>query len=167
MSRQQKRFPSLIAACSVVMICGALAPAVHAADDQDRNDATLVGAWRASIIFPGVPIEFFALFAFNEGGTVTERFGSAVAGPALTGSIGVWKKVGRNTFAATMENFEDTDGDGLFDLRHRVRLTWHLVDRDNLMGTSTVDLLSIDGTPLGPSFPGATIQAARMRVMPE
>jgi hypothetical protein len=134
-----------------------------------------VGTWRASITFPGAPIEFFDLIAFNEGGTVTDRFGSVFDGPALSVSIGVWKKVGNktfaatdNTFAATMENFHDTDGDGRFDVRHRVRLTLHLVDRNNFMGTSTVDTLSVDGTTqLGPSSPSVPIHGTRMRVIPE
>ena len=168
MSKQQKRFLSVVAACSVVLFCGALAPAVHAADDQDRDDATLVGTWRASITFPGAPIEFFDLIAFNEGGTVTDRFASVFDGPALSVSIGVWKKVGYGTFAATIENFQDTDGDGRFDVRHRVRLTLHLVDRNNFTGTSTVDTLSLDGTTrLGPSSPSAPTQGTRMRVIQE
>lgn len=168
MSTQQKRFLSLIAACSVVIVCGALAPAVHAADDPDRDDATLAGTWRATITFPGAPIQFFDLMAFNEGGTVTDRFASVFDGPALTVSVGVWKKVGYRTFAATIENFQDTNRDGRFDVRHRVRLTLHLVDRDTFTGTSTVDTLSLDGTTqLGPSSPSAPIDATRMQVIPE
>ncbi len=121
-----------------------------------------------SITVPGVPIEFFDLIAFNEDGTLTDRFGSRVAGPGLTVSIGVWEKVGRDTFAATLENFEDTDGNGRFDVRHRVRQTIYLVDRDTYAATATVDTLSVDGTTqLRPSSPGTMIQGTRMRVIPE
>jgi hypothetical protein len=165
MSQQRRRRLFTIGAfCTIALLSAALPGATLAADDRD-HDATLVGTWRESIIFPGVPIEFFDLVAFHEDGTVTERFDS---GPALSGSIGVWKKVGHGTFAVLMENYEDIDLDGTFDVRYRLRLTYHVVDRDTLMATGTSDTLSIDGTTqLSPPFTGVTIRATRMRVIPE
>ena len=56
--------------------------------------------------------------------------------------------------------------DGTFDVRYRIRVTYHVVDRNTLTGTGTSDTLSVDGsTELAPPFPGATVQATRMRVM--
>ena len=147
----------------VVSVGLSVAPhAALAADDRDGNDVTLVGTWRETLIFPGLPNEFSDLIAFHADGTVTERF---VSGPGST-AMGVWKKVGRGTFAVTFENFEDRDGDGNFDMRFRVRLTYHVIDRNTLTATATVDHLSVDGTPES-SFSGITIQATRMRVMRE
>jgi hypothetical protein len=140
-----------------------------AGDDQDRDDATLVGTWRTSIVFAGVPFEFFSLEAFNEGGTMTDRFGGGSSGPGTSVSLGVWKKIsGRGNFAATFEGFEDSDSDGSFDRRFLVRSTIHLLDRERFTATSTVDNLTLDGTTLlGPPFPGITVQATRMHVIRE
>jgi hypothetical protein len=166
MSEQRSRLLCMLGAFwMIVLLCSALPGAVLAADDKDRDEATLVGTWRESVIFPGVPIEFSDLISFHEDGTLTERFGT---GPALSAGIGVWKKVGRGTFAVTFENFEDTDHDGTFDVRYRIRVTYHVVDRNTLTATGTSDTLSVDGTTqLAPSFPGATIQATRMHVIRE
>src|SRR6185503_16552554 len=120
--------------------------ALAADDDQERDGATLVGTWRETITFSGVPLEFFDLIAFNADGTLTDRFASRVDGPALSESIGVWKKVGRGTYAVTLENFSDTDRDGLWDVRFRIRLTYHVVDRDHVTATGTSDTLSVDGS---------------------
>ena len=155
------------AACSIALFAAGVSGVALAGDDRDQEDTTLVGTWRESIMFPGVPIEFFDLIAFTEDGTVNERFGSLVDGPSLSESIGVWKKVGRGTFAVTMENFSDNDHDGRFDVRFRLRATYHVIDRNSLTATVTGDTLSVDGTTqVGPSFT-ATIQSTRMRVMPE
>jgi hypothetical protein len=159
----------LIGVVFSISLLGAALPGTAAvADDPDRSVMSLVGTWRESIMFPGVPIEFFDLIAFNADGTLTERFGSRVDGPGLSEGIGVWTKVGADTFAATFENFADTDGDGLFDVRFRIRLTVHVVDRDVLSATGTSDTLSVDGnTELGSPSSGITIRGTRMRVMPE
>jgi hypothetical protein len=82
---------------------------------------------------------------------------------------GVWKKIsGRGNFAATLEGFDDMDFDGVFDRRFRVRLTIQLLDHDSFTATATIDNLTLDGaTPLGPPFPGFTVQGTRMQVIPE
>ncbi len=165
MSQLRSRLMPLVQVmCSLALLVHVLPDSALAADDRDRDEAVLVGTWRESIIFPGVPIEFFELVAFHEDGTLTERFGS---GPALSAGIGVWKKVGRGTFAVTLENLEDTNHDGTFDVRYRIRATYH-VERDTVTGTATSDTLSLDGmTQLGPSFPGITVRGTRMRVTRE
>jgi hypothetical protein len=169
MTEQRSRLGSIVKlACSIALLVSVLPANARATEDQDRDDATLVGTWRETVSFPGVPIEFVDLIAFHEDGTLTERLASPVDGPALSTSIGVWKSVGRRTFAAVLENFSDTDGDGLWDVRFRIRLTFRLVDRNTLTGTATSDTLSVDGTTqFGPSFPGITIQGTRMRVIRE
>jgi hypothetical protein len=168
MTRKRRHLTSLTrSVCSIVLCVSALPAVALAGDDRDPNDTTLVGTWRESIMFPGVPIEFFDLIAFNADGTLTERFGSVVDGPSITVSIGAWKKIGRGTFAVTMENFSDNNRDGNFDVRFRLRATYHVIDRDTLTATVTGDTLSVDGrTEVGPPF-SATIQGTRMRVMPE
>lgn len=170
MFQQRSRFLSMIGVFwMIVLLLSALPGAVLAADDQDRDGATLVGAWRTSIVFPGVPFEFFSLEIFNEGGTMTDRFGGGPSGPGTSVGSGVWKKIrGRGNFAATLEGFNDTDGDGVFDQRFRIRLTIQLLDRETFTATGTSDNLTLDGTtPLGPPFSGITVQATRMHVIPE
>jgi hypothetical protein len=84
-------------------------------------------------------------------------------------SSGVWDKIpGRGNFAATFEGFLDSDSDGSFDLRTRVRLTIQLLDDDTLTMTGTAEFLSLDGTTLllGP-FSGIPVEGTRMRVIRE
>jgi hypothetical protein len=157
--------PAMRAACSIALVVTGLSGAALAADDRDGGDATLVGTWREIVVFPGVPFEFPDLIAFHADGTVTERFGS---GPGLSAGLGVWKQIGRGTFAVTFENFEDTNHDGTFDVRYRIRLTYHVIDRNTLTATATNDFYSVDGTTqIAASFPGTTVQATRMRVLRE
>ena len=62
MSQQRRRFLSMVGVVSLIaLVCGALPGAVLAGDDQDHDDATLVGTWRNSIFFAGAPGEFFSL----------------------------------------------------------------------------------------------------------
>ena len=88
--------------------------------------------------------------------------------PGHTTSIGVWKRTNGHDYAATFELFQDSNGDGLFDLRLRVRLTIHLVDGDTISGSSTIDILTLDGTTqiAGP-FAGLPLEGTRFRVIPE
>jgi hypothetical protein len=61
--------------------------------------------------------------------------------------MGVWKSVrgaGRRT--ATFEFFWDSDGDGAFDRRLRVRSPIQLLDRDAWIADSATDVLALDGT---------------------
>jgi hypothetical protein len=151
----------------IVLLCSALHGAVLAADDQDQDDATLVGAWRTSVLFPDGHFQFFTFSVFHREGTWTDRV--SALGPATSVGSGVWKKIsGRGNFAATLEGFDDMDFDGVFDRRFRVRLTIQLLDHDSFTATATIDNLTLDGaTPLGPPFPGFTVQGTRMQVIPE
>lgn len=170
MSKQRSRFLSMMRVVWLIaLVCGALPGAVLAADDQDRDDAALVGTWRTNIIFAGVPFEFFSLDVFNEGGTMTSTFGGGPSGPGTSLASGVWKKIaGHGNFATTFEGFDDSDSDGSFDRRYLVRLTIHLLDRQKFTATGTIENLTLDGAiPLGPPFPGITVQATRMRVIRE
>ena len=74
----------------IALLCGALPATVLAGDDQDRDDATLVGAWRTSVVFPGSSLRVFSLEVFNAEGIMTNRV-SAV-GPGTSVGSGVWKK---------------------------------------------------------------------------
>ena len=150
----------------IVLLAGALPGGVLASEAHDDEDARLVGTWRTTVRFPGIPNEFFTLMAFNPGGTMTDRIADT---PRTSLGTGVWKKLrGHGRFAVTFDVFEDTDSDGFFDRRLLVRLTIHLVDGDTLTATGTIDALTLDGTTLlaGP-FPGALIKGTRMRVMRE
>lgn len=170
MSDERSRFLLMMRVVWLIaLLCGALPSAVLADDDQNRDDASLVGTWRTSIVFAGVPFQFFSLETFNQGGTMTDRFGGGPSGPATSVGSGVWKKIaGPGNFAATFEGFDDSDSDGFFDRRFLVRLTIHLMDRETFVATGTIENLTVDGTtPLGPPFPGITVHATRMRVTPE
>ena len=167
MSNQPNRLRrSIGVACAMMLLGGALAAPVRANDTKDRDDARVVGTWRVRILFPGFPTEFFTLETFNEGGTMTEVF---VDGPRTSVSNGVWKKIhGPGNYAGTIEGFIDTDADGFYDRRFRVRLTIHLLDDDTLTATATSDNLTLDGAVVTtPSLPGITIRATRMRVLRE
>ena len=113
MSKQRIRFLTMMwVVWLIALLYGALPGTVLAGDDQDHDDATLVGTWRNRIVFTGFG-EFFSISVFNQGGTMTDRFAS---GPGLSVGSGVWKKIsGRGNFAATFEGFDDTNSDGFFD----------------------------------------------------
>jgi hypothetical protein len=100
MSKRRSRLLSTIGVFwMIVLFCGALPGAAQAADDQDH--ARLVGTWRTTVRFPGVPIDFSTLMVVNPGGTMTDRFAD---GPRTSLSCGVWKKLrGHGKFAATFE----------------------------------------------------------------
>jgi hypothetical protein len=147
-----------------IVLCCALTGAVFADDDDKRVTPSLQGTWRVTVN-PGTPNQFFSLVEFNEGGTMTEEAST----PRHTTSIGVWKKIGgHGNFAVTFELFLDSNSDGSFDSRIRVRQTIHLLDDDTITGTSTVDVLTLDGTTqvAGP-FPGIPLEGTRMKVMRE
>jgi hypothetical protein len=148
----------------IVLLCSALPGTLLAGDDQDHEDATLVGTWRITIN-PGTPQQVFGLTVFNKGGTMTVT--NSI--PRITINSGVWKKIpGHGNFAATFEDFEDSNSDGAFDSRAPVRVTMHLLDDDTITGTGTVDVLTLDGTThvAGP-FPGIPFEGKRMHVVPE
>jgi hypothetical protein len=148
----------------IALLCCALTGAVFADDDDEKVTTSLQGTWRVTVN-PGTPQEFFSLVEFNKWGTMTEEAST----PRHTTSIGVWKKIhGDRDFAATFELFLDGDSDGFFDSRIRVRQTIHLLDDDTFTGTSTVDVLTLDGTTqLAGPFPGIPLEGTRMRVMRE
>ncbi len=152
--------------CSLALCCALTgAGAVFADDDDERVTPSLQGTWRVTVL-PGTPNQFFSLMEFNKGGTMTEEAST----PRHTTSIGVWRKIrGHGNFAATFELFEDSNSDGSFDSRLRVRLlTIHISDDDTITGTSTIDVLTLDGTTqvAGP-FPGFPPEGTRMRVIRE
>jgi hypothetical protein len=167
MSKQRSRFLSVVGVFwMIVLLCGALPGAVLAGDGNDDDDARLVGTWRTTVQFPGVPIDFSTLMVVNAGGTMTDRFAD---GPRTSLSSGVWRKLrGRGRFAATFEGFSDSDSDGSFDQRFLVRMTIQLMDDNTLTATGTLDTLTLDGTtPVSGSLSGILVKATRMRVMRE
>lgn len=157
-------FPSQVGAQPEAQSASSLTGTVFADDDDERETTSLQGTWRVTIL-PGTPNQFFSLMEFDKGGTMTEA--SSIA--ANTTSIGVWKKIrGHGNFATTFELFFDSDADGIIDSRYRVRTTIHLLDDDTFTGTSTLDVLTLDGTTqvAGP-FPGLPLEGNRMKVMRE
>ena len=148
----------------IMLLCCALTGAVFADDDDESETPNLQGTWRVTLL-PGAPNQFFSLMEFNKGGTMTEEASS----PRHTTSIGVWKKIrGHGNFAATFELFFDSDSNGLFDSRYRVRQTIHLSDDDTFTGTLTIDVLTLDGTThLAGPFAGIPLEGKRMRVKRE
>lgn len=145
-----------------IALCFSLSNAV-VAHSQDEGMASLEGTWRVTVL-PGTPSQFFSLMQFNKSGAMTEEASS----PGHTTSIGTWKRIQGHDFGATFELFHDSDSDGLFDKRLRVRITIQMVDADTITGTSTVDVLTLDGTSqvAGP-FPGLPLSGKRMSVIPE
>jgi hypothetical protein len=154
-------------------------PVAHAGDD-DRE--SLVGTWRLTVSDPGGG--FLSLTTFNADNTLIDRPSTSTT---VGLGVGVWKAIcdddddhsdrpGRGNehrhcdpseYAATFDSFIDSDFDTNFDIRARIRLTVY-VENDTLTGTGTIEILSLDGSQLldGP-FPGATIVATRMTVIPE
>ena len=167
MSKQRSRFMSVAGVFSIVaLLCGGLPRAALAGGVNDDDDSRLVGTWRTTVLFPGVPNEFSTLMVVNPGGTMTDRIADT---PRTSIASGVWKRLrGHSRFAATFEVFEDTDSDGFFDRRLRVRSTIQLVDDDTFTATNTLDVLTLDGATLtaGP-FSGIVQEATRMRVIRE
>ena len=148
--------------CTIVMCC-ALAGTSLANIEDDTSPTSLQGTWRVTVL-AGTPGQFFSLMQFNKGGTVTE----VASTPRHTSSIGVWEKIQDHDFAATFELFQDTNSDGLYDKRLRVRLTLHLIDNETFTGSSSVDVLTLDGeTQVAGPFSGLSIDGKRMKVIPE
>jgi hypothetical protein len=167
MSRQRRHLIVRIGiACVIALLSGTLSGPVRAHDTNDRDDPSLVGTWRVTISFPGVPIEFYSLETFHDGGTMTDFYGES---PRFGPYAGVWKRIrGQRHFAATFEDFFDGDSDGSYDGRFRVRLTLHMLDADTFVGTATIDTLTLDGTTATTApFPGTTVRATRMKVVRE
>lgn len=158
----EERHRKLIRVLSIVgLLCCALPSAVLA---NDNREGKLVGTWRITL-FPESPNPFFSLFVFNVGNTMTERIGVH----SISTVSGVWKRTsGRGTFALTSEGFADNDADGVFETRFQGRWTIYL-NGDTLTGTFTVDLLNLDGTPMGrpPAVQNAPFVGTRMVVLPE
>jgi hypothetical protein len=165
MSKQQSGFRYVMHfACLIALLCGVLPSTVLAGDDQDNADGKLAGTWRNRIVNE-FGHEFFSISVFNEEGTMTDSFS---LGPMVSGGSGVWRKIpGRGNFAATFEVFQDTNSDGFFDTRFRIRFTIHLLDRESFTATFKGDAVSLDGTTLLGAQPGGTIQGTRMHVIPE
>lgn len=166
MSKQRSRLLSIVACVWMITLLCALPGRAMAADDQDDDAARLVGTWRTTVRFPGIPIDFSTLMIVNPGGTMSDRFAD---GPRTSVSYGVWKKLrGHGKFAVTFEGFEDTDSDGSFDRRFLVRMTIQLVDDDTLTATATIVDLTLDGaTLLSAPVSGILTKATRMRVIRE
>jgi hypothetical protein len=164
-SKQRSRFLSMMRVVWLIaLLSSALPGPVLAGDDQDHDNATLVGTWRNRIVFTGFG-EFYSISVFNQGGTATDRFSS---GPGLSVGSGVWKKIpGRGNFAATFEVFDDSNSDGFFDRRFRIPMTIHLLDHERFTATFKGDEVSLDGTTLLAPQAGGTIQGTRMHVIPE
>ena len=167
MSRQPRHlFVRIGIVCVIAVLCGALSGPLRAHDTKDRDDPSVVGTWRVTITFPGVPIEFYSLETFHDGGTMTDFYGES---PRFGPYAGVWKRMrGQGHFAATIEDFFDGDSDGNYDGRFRVRLTLHMLDADTFVGTAAIDTLTLDGTTATtPPFLGTTVRATRMKVVRE
>lgn len=146
-----------------ILLCCALTGTAFAVDDDESINPRLQGTWRVTVL-PGTPFQFFSLMTFNKGGTMVEEAST----PRHTTSIGAWKKIQSGDFAATFELFEDSNSDGAFDTRLRVRLTIHLQDVETFTGTSTIDVLTLDGnTQVAGPFSGLPLEGKRMKVLPE
>ena len=161
MSSTKKRLSLLAVAGSVVAIVAVAA----APPTLPSAGANIVGTWRLAVSTP-VPGEedFFDLVVFDKRNTVTDRV-SFSSGNTM--GIGVWERIaGHDTYAVTLEAFDDADLDGTFDARLQVRFTLQ-VDGDTLSGTATVDVFTVDGNTLLVSIPGFILEGTRMTVIPE
>lgn len=134
---------SRIGFLSILLVCLAV-PSVVWASSRSAKDAALVGTWRA-ILNPDTPNEIFVLLVFHADRTMTATTS------AMQQSIGsgVWKKAhGHNVFTAEFELFGDSDSDGEFDVRARIRPTIELLDRDTYSATNTLEWFTLDGNTL-------------------
>lgn len=127
----------------ILLVCLAMPSAVFAGRDNHKG-AALVGTWRVTVN-PDTPAEVFVLLVFHADRTMT----------ATTSTIrqsigsGVWKKTHRNdVFTAEFEFFVDSDWDGEFDVRARIRPTIELLDRDTYSATNTFELFTLDGNTM-------------------
>lgn len=162
MSIQRIRFWSTMRIVGLVaLLCGST---VVVADDATGDNARLVGTWR-NRVHSANGYTLFGITAFNQGGTLTDRFS---LGPMVSVGNGVWTKIpGAGNFAAMFEVFQDTNSDGFFDTRFRIRMTIRLLDHDSYTATFKGDAVSLDGTTLLGPQPGGTIEGTRMQVIPE
>ncbi len=153
-------------------------PVAHAGDD-DHHGKGLVGTWRLTVSDPGGG--FLSLTTFHADNTLIDRPSTS---PHVGVGVGVWEAIcddhgdrrrrgdkhrhcDQSDYAATFDSFVDSNFDNSFDIRVRVRLTVY-VENDTLVGTGTIEVRTLDDSQLlaGP-FPGATLEATRMTVIPE
>jgi hypothetical protein len=105
--------------------------------------------------------DFFILMDFSEGGA------ARYTDQGLSSGIGVWAKTSGSNFAATFEEFVDSDSDGSVDARLRFRATIQLASANALEGTVTAELVSLDGSTVVFVLGHTTIIGTRMVVIPE
>ncbi len=164
MSRQRRlRCPAVrgVLGCFVLLACALPVSALAGPDDESPH--ALQGTWRV-VGFPGTPNQFYATMAFNEGGTLTAIVDS---GSGISTAIGVWRRIRPGEFAATFENFFDSNANGSYDLRFRVRMTIRLSDHDTWTASATLEVVSRDGTTVVGGPVSIPHEGTRMRVVRE
>jgi hypothetical protein len=121
---------------------------------------TLAGTWRMTQVT--ATEDFFILMDFSEGGA------ARYTDQGLSSGVGVWAKTSGSNFSATFEEFVDFDDDGSADARLRFRATIQLAGANDLVGTLTADLVTVDGSTVQNEAIGhATLVGTRMVVIPE
>jgi hypothetical protein len=120
------------------------------------NHAPLTGAWRSKIIFRSGPLagmkDLEFLYAYNEGGTMTESSNYDEAANSSPPAYGVWKATGGRTFETKYVFFTTEQGDGAPKNRdwwpagHGVLTEIITVSDDGRTYTSTIRLVTFDTT---------------------
>ena len=159
---------------AIVALVAAAAGGADADGRQKDRLAPLVGAWNLTVLNPFSPEPeplFPAVWVFHAGGTITERTANGIPtgppGTGITSGNGVWKRIGPRRYAGMIEGFIDSEVDGTFDLKYRVRVTVEVRGHE-LEGTASLDFFTLsDGEPQpGPPVP-FPVQATRMWLIRE
>jgi hypothetical protein len=125
---------------------------------DNPSERKLVGTW--NVIVPG-DAPFEALHTFGEDGTFVET--SSLLGQLAEGpSHGVWEYKRRGGAVLTFELFI-FDPAGNHVGRVRVRNFIRLVDEDNFVADSAVDIIELDGTVI-PDVATASYTGTRMKL---
>ncbi|ARV59061.1 hypothetical protein BZZ01_10810 [Nostocales cyanobacterium HT-58-2] len=138
-------------------------------DLQERNlgQEKIVGTWRVSVdVDPnpiGDPPIFYAYATFHEDGTLIESSSYSLEGSRP--GHGVWKKIGKNQFKATIEKFIElnpiTQETGIFVFR--IEPVINLTGENSYQGSEQVFLCNNAGEECQ-SLGTARIQSSRLKV---
>ena len=146
----------------VTAVCVGLAAMVAADNADAKGGQKLVGTWRVTYLEPdGRETNWIVVHHKDNTTTGISPFRQD------TSFAGLWEKISGDDYSNTIEWLHGRDEDGMADTRFRGRNTVHL-DGDTISGTTTLDVLSLDGTMVvAEPFPGITFVGTRMFVIPE
>lgn len=147
--KNRKRKAGVLLLASAVVAVGisisGISPTARAGDEGSGLSAPIKGTWILNIYRVTQNINFSALMSFTAGG-VALATGTIdrTPPPAISPIYGSWKRVGQNSYAATVAFFVfDPAGNAVAMIK--TDETFQVVDKNRLKGTGTALACDING----------------------